>query len=251
MEMYGYSFMRESDIQHHGIKGQKWGVRRFQNEDGTWTAAGKARYGEGDGNGSSSGARSIAGTARRALAKVYDANARYYEKRGNSAMASMNKAAKDRQLEKASQADQRKADKEQAKDERLHEQLKNAETARIAEYTLNKIAKRDLQRGQNAAERVLKDLSGWNSQVAKQTTKNTKDQVIKDRKEKMTRGQKVVNALLDMDRQAYEGGGYKKLSETYANKQDDLMKSAKRTVTTRMALNAANNAYKLGKAVLA
>lgn len=26
---------------HHGIKGQKWGIRRFQNEDGTRTAAGK------------------------------------------------------------------------------------------------------------------------------------------------------------------------------------------------------------------
>ena len=31
---------------HHGIKGQKWGVRRFQNEDGTLTDAGKARYNE-------------------------------------------------------------------------------------------------------------------------------------------------------------------------------------------------------------
>lgn len=30
---------------HHGIKGQKWGVRRFQNEDRTWTDAGKVRYG--------------------------------------------------------------------------------------------------------------------------------------------------------------------------------------------------------------
>ncbi len=29
---------------HHGIKGQKWGVRRYQNEDGTLTDAGKARY---------------------------------------------------------------------------------------------------------------------------------------------------------------------------------------------------------------
>ncbi len=31
-------------IYHHGIKGQKWGVRRFQNEDGTLTTAGKKRY---------------------------------------------------------------------------------------------------------------------------------------------------------------------------------------------------------------
>lgn len=29
---------------HHGIKGQKWGVRRFQNEDGSLTAAGRKRY---------------------------------------------------------------------------------------------------------------------------------------------------------------------------------------------------------------
>lgn len=31
-------------LMHYGIKGQKWGVRRFQNEDGTLTAEGKARY---------------------------------------------------------------------------------------------------------------------------------------------------------------------------------------------------------------
>ena len=32
-----------NDLQHHGIKGQKWGVRRFQNKDGSLTAAGKSR----------------------------------------------------------------------------------------------------------------------------------------------------------------------------------------------------------------
>ena len=31
-------------LAHHGIKGQKWGVRRFQNEDGSLTEAGKDRY---------------------------------------------------------------------------------------------------------------------------------------------------------------------------------------------------------------
>ncbi|MBQ0088984.1 MAG: hypothetical protein KBT27_06600 [Prevotellaceae bacterium] len=31
-------------VEHHGIKGQKWGIRRFQNPDGSLTPAGKERY---------------------------------------------------------------------------------------------------------------------------------------------------------------------------------------------------------------
>ena len=35
----------DEELYHHGIKGQKWGIRRWQNEDGTLTEEGKARYG--------------------------------------------------------------------------------------------------------------------------------------------------------------------------------------------------------------
>ena len=36
---------RDSDhLEHHGILGQKWGVRRYQNPDGTLTEEGKKRY---------------------------------------------------------------------------------------------------------------------------------------------------------------------------------------------------------------
>ena len=35
------------ELQHHGIKGQKWGVRRFQKKDGSLTPAGKKRYSDG------------------------------------------------------------------------------------------------------------------------------------------------------------------------------------------------------------
>ena len=36
-------------IAHFGVKGMKWGVRRYQNANGSYTSAGKRRYGVGDG----------------------------------------------------------------------------------------------------------------------------------------------------------------------------------------------------------
>lgn len=37
-----------NELYHHGILGQRWGVRRYQNKDGTYTEAGKKRYGHND-----------------------------------------------------------------------------------------------------------------------------------------------------------------------------------------------------------
>lgn len=40
----------DSYIYHHGIKGQKWGIRRFQKKDGSLTTAGKKRYSDNSEN---------------------------------------------------------------------------------------------------------------------------------------------------------------------------------------------------------
>lgn len=39
-----YYVIQPNDLTHHGILGQKWGIRRFQYENGSLTAAGKKRY---------------------------------------------------------------------------------------------------------------------------------------------------------------------------------------------------------------
>ena len=95
-------------LSHYGIKGMKWGVRRYQKKDGSLTSSGKKRY-----------------------SNVYDINSAYYNKRAkkldakakrNSTMASLNRKAAERGSGLISKANsinanyyQKKADKLTAK----------------------------------------------------------------------------------------------------------------------------------------
>lgn len=82
-------------LMHHGIKGQKWGVRQYQNPDGTLTAAGKARYGNSSGK-VEKFARKAAAWEGRAI------NARTAFGRGGSEiMAQFRRSKADRLAEKA------------------------------------------------------------------------------------------------------------------------------------------------------
>lgn len=38
--MYGYVISDEI-LKHHGVKGMHWGIRRYQNPDGSWIKGGK------------------------------------------------------------------------------------------------------------------------------------------------------------------------------------------------------------------
>ena len=47
------------ELYHHGIKSQKWGVRRYQNEDGSLTSEGRKRYLNYDGSLNKKGTKAL------------------------------------------------------------------------------------------------------------------------------------------------------------------------------------------------
>ena len=61
-DIYVGQLFSDSYLEHYGVLGMKWGVRRYQNADGTLTSSGKKRY--------SSDAKQDAGARRKKILKT-------------------------------------------------------------------------------------------------------------------------------------------------------------------------------------
>jgi len=116
-------------LAHYGVLGMKWGVRRYETADGHLTPAGKKRYGD------DSPKHSVKGNLHRAAAANYNLNARTYDKLGNKALADLNRAAAKNSMQKAANADAKKAQKISAKNEAYREKLSKKASKKADKYS--------------------------------------------------------------------------------------------------------------------
>lgn len=138
------NYVFDDELYHWGIKGQRWGERRFQNEDGSWTPEGRERYGKGDGE----------------RVKIEKAKATYETQKYKANLKSKAQKEKD----KRAAAEERNRIKEQAKTNKLIKK----EQAKLDQQGAKKFSKTKNMSDEDLAKSIerLKLQSEYNKQYA-------------------------------------------------------------------------------------
>lgn len=197
------------DLYHHGIKGQKWGIRRYQNEDRTLTPLGKIRYGAAK-------AGKAVGNGLKATGKAIGSGAKAFG-------SAVSKSYKKRHPEKMT-------------DEELQSAIKRLEMEK--RYTdLKKGSKPQVNRGKKIVGDILE--SGIKS-LANRAFNKLGDSVFKDEPKTTDYAEILKNPKNYNDndinsafkRMTQENGMYKLTSEMSKNK-GNLTSQSEKVVDTR------------------
>lgn len=141
--MYDYVYHPDY-LAHHGIKGMKWGVRRYQNSDGSLTAAGKKRQAR------------IDASDQKYRDKQMIKTAKYYDKNRRTGAFGANKVEGIESLKKKLNSDSNRYDKNVIAGKlKAQEALKKYELDKVASLTHDQIQKERAAVGKSVAKDIL------------------------------------------------------------------------------------------------
>ena len=199
------SFVNEDELYHWGIKGMKWGVRRYQNSDGSLTAAGRKRYTDKDGNLNAAGKKKFGNSVKTKTESEAETPKRKSVK--DMTDDELNKA-----VIRARQEDEYNRLRPEPKPE-----IKNATAKAFAKRLVNEVAVPALiNSGKNALQKALD----------KQANELLKDKVDPNSKEALQKTYDKLKLKNDIEKLKSGRSSMEDLAKEYALRKN-LMRDAK------------------------
>ena len=194
------SFIRGDDLYHWGIKGMKWGIRRYQNPDGSLTAAGKKRYTNPDGSLTEKGKKKF-GNSVKSDAEI--------PKR--KTVKDMTDEELDKAINRARKEDEYNRLRPEPKAETKNENYKKLMTKVVNEMVIPAV----IQSGRNALQKALD----------KQANDLLKDKIDPNSREALQKKYDVLKLKKDIEKLSKGTTSMDELSKAY-NLKTTLMKDA-------------------------
>lgn len=194
-------------LMHYGIKGQKWGVRRFQNEDGSLTEEGKQRYNAGYWHGQkieetdALKARAIVGLGLKGALKY----GKYVREKDKKQFEAESKKSKDEQKREFDELTRKEnAEFDLGKKMENFDKLNPKQKQEVGDEVLNRISEFDAKDYRDLTHDERKTYDGLRDWMFQQIDKksgnwNTGDSVSEEHKKVMDEMDEVSGKILDVE----------------------------------------------------